>query len=811
MDNELNLNLDKMLNVVDYTKYAEDYVPSKFAISFVNFIKMVEGNRVENKTPLFHYDILDTIAKHKDSLIVSFRGSAKALPLDAKILTPDGYKLMKNIHVGDQVFSETCKPVTVKAESEIFYKRMYKITLDNGHSFLTSEDHLNVVYYYNKGLKHKGLQKEIKSTRYLYDTRDHTRVWYIPIIDRGVKYTGTYKGIYDENWNDVACRIMKGEEDFDRYLEVYAIYRNKLLVALTRKYARVVDNRYRVIIRDEDLVMKYKRLVDELGGKTWLEYEGDRYLLYYRIQRIRSLQIGRRQYYGKTNPIDWVNGEYNEDRYYKIVKIEKTAEYKECKCIAVGGCKHTYLMEGAVITHNTTLTAEYLILYLAVYGHLPGFGEVNVGMYVGDTMDNGVKNLRNNLEFRYNNSEFLRKFIPVAKFTDPEWEFINADGHKLCFRGWGASTGVRGFKKYGERPVLAIFDDLMSDKSAESKTIVKDIENIIYKAVRQAMHPTRRKTIWIGTPFNKNDPLYKAAGSKAWTTRVFPICNKFPCSPEEFIGAWEDRFPYEAVKTEYEMLKDNGKIDAFNQELMLRILSDEDRLVLDEDIVWYDRSEFKKTLDNCNIYITTDFATSETQDSDFSVISVWALDHKGVFHWIDGIVERQDMSKNVDTLFRFCELYNPLSVGVEVSGQQRGFVSWIRKEMVNRKSFFHLASDKASGEEGLRPNSSKLVRFNVVLPLFKQRKVAFPEDLKESKTIMEFIDELTSATPGGFKSVHDDCIDTISQLAMLEYFVPLDPSVVRKHRELKSENFYNKYYFEDNDDDQYSSINSYIV
>ena len=64
---------------------------------------------------------------------------------------------------------------------------------------------------------------------------------------------------------------------------------------------------------------------------------------------------------------------------------------------------------------KTSLVAEYLILYIAMFGELDGFGKINVGMYVGDTMDNGVKNLRANLEHRYNNSEFLQRFIPTVK------------------------------------------------------------------------------------------------------------------------------------------------------------------------------------------------------------------------------------------------------------------------------------------------------------------------------------------------------------------------------------------------------------
>ena len=103
-------------------------------------------------------------------------------------------------------------------------------------------------------------------------------------------------------------------------------------------------------------------------------------------------------------------------------------------------------------------------------------------------------------------------------------------------------------------------DDLMSDKNAESPTITKDIKKIVYRAARQALHPTKRLMLWTGTPFNKSDPLYEAAGTKAWTTRVYPICEKFPVARKDFKGAWEDRFPYEMVLNEYNTLKESGEI-----------------------------------------------------------------------------------------------------------------------------------------------------------------------------------------------------------------------------------------------------------
>lgn len=429
---------------------------------------------------------------------------------------------------------------------------------------------------------------------------------------------------------------------------------------------------------------------------------------------------------------------------------------------------------------KTTTLHEYMYLYLAVFGGIPKFGEVNVAMYISDTIDNGVKSMRQNLEFRHNQSAFLQEYIPEVRFTDVRWEFRNKAGKSLCVRGFGASTGVRGFKEYGQRPTWAGFDDLMSDKNAESLTIVRDIKNIIYKAARQALHPKKRKIIWTGTPFNARDPLYQAAGTEAWHTAVYPVCDKFPCSEAEFAGAWEDRFPYQFVKKEYTKLLGLGEISAFNQELMLRIMSDEDRSVLDSDIRWFDLDKVIQNKNYFNFYITTDFATSLKDSADFSVLSVWAYNNVGDWLWVDGVVKRQLMDSNVNDLFRLAQMYRPQQVGIEISGQQKGFISWIQGEMMTRNIYFPLASDHNSTELGIRPNTNKLQRFNTgAVPLFKAGKIYFPRELRGDPRIAEFLDELSLASPGGFRSKHDDCLDTISMLQSLKPWKPTEEAALK--------------------------------
>ena len=453
----------------------------------------------------------------------------------------------------------------------------------------------------------------------------------------------------------------------------------------------------------------------------------------------------------------------------------------------------------AIMCHRgigkTTLFGEYLILFIASFGHLPGFGKVNLLLYVTDSIENGVKNLRRNVEFRYQESEFLQKLIPNRKlgvgengtgfvsadkfeeqaaggrkFTDIRLEFVNHKGHTTIVKGFGAKTGVRGTKELGQRPTLAILDDLVSDTDAESETVINTIENTIYKAVSKALHPTKQKIIWLGTPFNARDPLYKAVESGAWKVSVYPVCEKFPCTEAEFRGSWPDRFPYSYVKDEYDEAQALGKPENFDQELMLRIMSAEDRIVTDAEIQWYKRTPLLQYRNRFNFYITSDFATKAEQKNDFSVILVWAINNIGHWFLVDGMCRKQLMNKNIDDLFYYAQKYNPQSVGIEVSGQQGGFVTWIQDQMMDRNVWFTFASDGI--DPGIKPNTNKMVRFNVVLPWFKAKKMFFPQELATTPLMLEVINELTLACKGGFKSKHDDCLDAISMLGSMQVWRP---------------------------------------
>lgn len=420
---------------------------------------------------------------------------------------------------------------------------------------------------------------------------------------------------------------------------------------------------------------------------------------------------------------------------------------------------------------KTTVLAEYLFLYIAVYGELPMLGAVDLAIYVSDSIDNGIANMKKNLEHRFENSDFLKKYIK-ANLTQTRWEFTAIDGRKFIVKGYGAATGVRGTKELGKRPQLAVLDDLVSDEAAKSPATLSSIRDTVEKAVEFALHPTNRRVIWSGTPFHSSDPLYVAVESGAYAVNVFPVCNEFPVPEEEFVAAWPDRFTYASVMKAYEKARRKGNVAAFYQELMLKIRNKADQLVPEESLVWFDLKHVVANKGSFNFYITTDFATSEKQSSDFSVIMVWAYSSNGDWLLVDGICKRQTMDKNINALFRYVTQYSPQSVGIEISGQQGAFLQWIREQMIIRNIFFNIAKEKGKEYYGIRPSANKFQRFNMIVPWFSLGIIWLPKQLKESELVKETLLELRMASVTGFKSKHDDALDGMSQLQFLDVWKP---------------------------------------
>jgi len=347
--------------------------------------------------------------------------------------------------------------------------------------------------------------------------------------------------------------------------------------------------------------------------------------------------------------------------------------------------------------------------------------------------------------------------------------------------GYGASTGVRGTRKGTSRPQLALIDDLIkSNADARSEAILRSIRDTVFSDIKAAMHPTQQRIVWTGTPFNQNDPLYMAIESGAWEPSVYPVCQDIgvDIKEEDFKGSWPDRFTYDSVMLNYKDSIADGSVEEYMQEMMLRISSEENRLILDSAIPWFSRADILANKSAYNFYVTTDLATSKASTADLAVILVWAINSKGDHLLVDGQAKRDDPSKHIEDLFSYCQKYNPLSVGIEIAGQQATFVSMLRDKMIRENRFFNIHEQKP-GKPGIAPirGTNKYANFLGILHLFSNNKIWFPKEMENEFLIQEALNEIrgVSKTNTGKRigsARHDDVIDCMAQLQHLNIIAP---------------------------------------
>ena len=102
-------------------------------------------------TPQQKNFLCDAIRDHRNILVVGGTGGGKAQPLDAKVLTPIGWRCMGDLAVGDPVM---CPNGTIAPVAGIYprgHKQIFRVTFYDGRSAECCGDHLWKVWHQKRG------------------------------------------------------------------------------------------------------------------------------------------------------------------------------------------------------------------------------------------------------------------------------------------------------------------------------------------------------------------------------------------------------------------------------------------------------------------------------------------------------------------------------------------------------------------------------------------------------------------------------------------------------------------------------------
>ena len=180
---------------------------------------------------------IDLLVKDgNDIYILDYKG----LSLDTPIATCDGFKLMKDISVGDVIFDGNGKQTKVKHVSDIHYNPCYKIKFDNNDEIICDHEHKWEIDFFRPKGKYK--TKELKTDE-LYEIinnkkkRNSYNIPKVRIFDEleleekdlpldpyvlgawlgdGSKSCGVISNINPDFWSEVEKRGFKTSDDLNK-------------------------------------------------------------------------------------------------------------------------------------------------------------------------------------------------------------------------------------------------------------------------------------------------------------------------------------------------------------------------------------------------------------------------------------------------------------------------------------------------------------------------------------------------------------------------------------------------------------------
>ena len=446
---------------------------------------------------------------------------------------------------------------------------------------------------------------------------------------------------------------------------------------------------------------------------------------------------------------------------------------------------------------KSTVTTFFYPIYCAITGTTPVTGPLSHMLILSDSAKGGARDQAILLGNAFDRSKWAQTYFEKIRWTETELEVIRngetpIEKRHMLIKFKGAQSG--GIRSGSRNPVtmdryaIIIADDVIKNEAeAYSDVIMHNVRTALDSDAINAMRSKRTQFVIINTPFHKNDPVYTSIENGIFTPLVVPICKEISeeLREEQFIGAWPDQHDYFSVMERYLNAKGNHNLRALMQELMLRVTSEEDRMIQDDMVQWYNRKHLEKFLGGYNLYMTTDLTSSSEGTGDFSAVYMWAIGSNQDWFLIDMSLKKQSIGDQYNEILKMVQKWGVgryVEVGIEVDGQQRLNIFALKELMSKRNTYFNFARQKgaAYGKEGISSRAAggdKFDRFRMVYPMFQSHKIYFPEELKSTPDMIELLNELKYVSFTGFKSRHDDGLDGLSQIVMMDVIYPSETQI----------------------------------
>ena len=352
------------------------------------------------------------------------------------------------------------------------------------------------------------------------------------------------------------------------------------------------------------------------------------------------------------------------------------------------------------------------------------------------------------------NEQLIADFEISRVDKDCETELIVAfmDGHKFRVTAKGSEQKMLGVKWLSRRPDIVIGDDLENGEIVESPT---RREKFRYWFLRTLMPMGSKDCLFrvVGTVKHMDAMLNRLLNTPSWRALKYEAHN-----PDYSSILWPENFPKERLLAIQQEFLDQNDLEGYAMEFLNNPVPEGATFFRRSDFIPMEEEEIKKTLQvnpSFRYVAAADFAISENQRSDYTVVMVAAVDEAGLLYIIDVRFGRWDSDEIIDALITVQKRYQPDIFTFETEKIDKALGPFLDRQMLKERAFININRET--------PTKSKVSRAKSIQGMMKSGSVRFNKSADWYSAVEA---QLMSVTPSGPKGSHDDFFDAFAYIGL---------------------------------------------
>jgi predicted phage terminase large subunit-like protein len=394
---------------------------------------------------------------------------------------------------------------------------------------------------------------------------------------------------------------------------------------------------------------------------------------------------------------------------------------------------------------STAITHAYLLAMMC-------FGAKDFCLLVSDT-ESQASGFLVDIKAELESNEDLRATFGIQKLLkDTETNIVckRKNGTKFRIQAKGSEQKVRGIKWMNKRPDLIICDDLENDEIVMNP----DRREKFRKWFMNALIPCGSDNCHIrvvGTILHLDSMLNRLMQNKMWKTLFYEA------EDGNFQNLlWPEKFSEERLRDIYQTFVEEGNSEGYSQEYRNQPV-DIANVFFKKDFFY----DFERDKDgnwikpNLEYFAAADFAISEKEKADFTVIIVGGIDPNGILHVVNVNRFKGDAEVIIEELINTQKHWKPNLFTFETAKIDKALHPYLVKAQHKHKVYLNIHKET--------PTQSKTMRARSIQAMHKAGAIRYD---KEAEWWPAFEAEVLMVADSGPRGKHDDQFDAFAYLGL---------------------------------------------